>query len=42
MIRQSERYIPAMLEFVENDDPEFLSREAATLHSLLHAVIPNP
>jgi sugar phosphate isomerase/epimerase len=35
MIRQNEREIPALLEFVENDDPRCLPRDAATLHSLL-------
>jgi sugar phosphate isomerase/epimerase len=35
MIRQGGREIPALLEFVENDDPALLPREAATLHSLL-------
>jgi sugar phosphate isomerase/epimerase len=42
MIRQSEREIPALLEFVENDDPEQLPREAATLHTLLRNPISNP
>ena len=35
MIRLNEREIPALLEFIENDDPEHLSSEAATLISLL-------
>lgn len=35
VIRQSDRQIPALLEFVENDNPALLSREAASLLSLL-------
>jgi sugar phosphate isomerase/epimerase len=35
VIQKSGRQIPALLEFVENDDPALLPVEAATLHSLL-------
>lgn len=35
VIRDSGRVVPALLEFVENDDPEVLPAEAATLHRLL-------